>query len=231
MINVHIAGRGAVFADNKTSLHCAFVMTQGSDARLFLDCVCDDAHAGWILYSATNLRLEGTTDSGEVVRVDGLRVIDLDGQRCMCAGDTAIIGTSASEGDNYEFALVNLIFPGTTRRSLPEPILLSLAVDETSIEVLLRPRPDYIDRHIAVRRTKQPEVTAILEVETPKGFDWTAQMATDLCDALSVTNGTKINWISCRIRGFDGSEQLILHNRVTKPYSPLPLNQHGGNNK
>ena len=97
----------------------------------------------------------------------------------------------------------------------------------SSVRVAIKPLPDYEERLSAIEtRPTGSDVTceAIIENADIEHVENLNQVISDLCDLLSVTRGTKINWIY--LDSYDAAGRLqtrIHHSRVTRSYNSMPI--------
>jgi hypothetical protein len=104
-----------------------------------------------------------------------------------------ILGDKAAAYSSVELALTNLIFDGNGKENCP----LRVPVDDPPLSSIeLAPREDYAKLVFQLRQTDYPTVTARLRMTLDSlPLDALDSLMNDLCAALSIVQGRKIQWI------------------------------------
>ena len=181
---------------------CDFKVQQHGDGRLLIYCTFDDAFSAWQL-CATNgtAKLDGQTSGGQAFSTEGpLHWLRVQGQTCILLAAKAVFGQNTEIVAKHIFALTNLIFSGTPLDRPPRSI--SLLIESVPVE--LHPSAEYTTREQLVSLNNETHATAYLSIESPLPSDEAIQRASDLCYALSVVQGHKVNWIDHTILDTNG---------------------------
>jgi hypothetical protein len=226
-LHKHITGTAVLTTEHGRTVSGTFILEQYLDGHLFLQCTCDDPLAGWSLYGHHVTDVRGQTSDGELLTTKGpYHVESLDGPVCTIIFPHASIGDTSKPAVVHRFALTNLFLPS----SQAEPTTLTLLVENEPLTVQLVPDPAYAEREQLSRRSRLPTVTVALVISAPaQTVDWITSVAHDLCYALSIVQGHKVNWITHE--GTDADCKLnwrTLNAHVTKRFSALPLDYQSG---
>lgn len=122
------------------------------------------------------------------------------GRRASCLRLRPCSGRTQKSLRSNIFALTNLIFSGTPLDRPPRSI--SLLIESVPVE--LHPSAEYTTREQLVSLNNETHATAYLSIESPLPSDEAIQRASDLCYALSVVQGHKVNWIDHTILDTNG---------------------------
>jgi hypothetical protein len=168
------------FGSGSTFLYC-----DGSEGRVaFLSLIVNSGEAASFV---------GHTDDGLPIRTSDLRIyLGRDaGRHCfslshVTRGDTAAVYTSV------ELALTNLIFD----RNHEQHCSFRVLVDDMPLSIELAPEDDYEKLVFYMQQTNCPTVTARLRMQIDSlQLDALDSLMNDLCAALSIVQGRKIQWI------------------------------------
>lgn len=232
-VNERISGTGQIELQGEITLHCSFDVVQYFDGALEIECIFTDQIAGLHLISSTDVSVgtfTGRTPCGkEVSSASEVRTIRIDGQTATLATNEVTV-TELGLRFSHSYLLTNLTFPDAARDSTPASVPLVIPADPSAITVTLAPLPDYPDRARLLRKHKSPVPTAILSFVDHSAVTDVDGLAAEICTALSIVQGHKINWI--RHEAMDATGNIVLrhlYNRVTKRYSGLSLNAHSAN--
>src|SRR5205814_2250842 len=122
----------------------------------------------------------------------------------------------------------NLIFDNPEGNCLPHPVRLVL----DGLSVKLDPVEAYGQRVSIVRSLRTVHGTAWLSVDGSFTPAEAIQVASDICYALSIVQGHKVNWIEqVALDGLGRPIWRSLKDRVTKDYTALPLDCYNGKNR
>jgi len=162
------------------------------------------------------LALEGTTDQGEPFRTVDVRQW-LDDSDELCFFPRCVEIGERSTGCKYDFELTNVDF----RSDNPKSEALAVTWGTARMPVRLIPQPNYRDRMVHLIKTRSIAPTAVLRVRCADlAEDLVAQFASDVCHALSIMQGRKINWISQSTYGPQSTfEFALLGEAITKPFA------------
>jgi hypothetical protein len=171
----------------------------------------------WYIGAHTVTGFEGFADNYPIKSNGPLNYLDIDGTQCTFKLREAIVGTTEHPIARQEFILTNLVFPHDTKA----PILLEAAFTESdTVQLQLNALPDYEDRERRMRYTKEAQPSARLSIPA-----LAEDLAADVCYALSIMHGQKIQWIA--VHGYDVDGRIVwqrLQSKITKPYTALSLN-------
>ena len=115
---------------------------------------------------------------------------------------------------------------------MPPPVQLSIPILGEPTSVILKPHDEYQERNRLQRLHRLTAPTAILIVANGPSISETSKVVGRLCTALSIVQGSKVNWITHECLDENHTSRYSsLENRITKAPSSLALNRVGGNNK
>ena len=136
---------------------------------------------------------EGQTTAGLIIRAVGELngYVDEPKQFCLFLRNVDI-GHVGADGHTHSLSLSNLRFPSDK----PEPSAFTVSWGGVEVPLLLSPRRNYLERIHQLKKTKDVVPTATVRFRAPAiNGNTIGEFITDLCLALSIVQGKKINWI------------------------------------
>lgn len=171
-----------------------FRIEQTNSGRTFLYCertpaVGISAALGGLLQAS----FQGQTAAGQFIRTgDGPNGYVDEPAECCLALRNVEVGQVGVDGDTHFLSLTNLRFPSDN----PGSTAFTVSWGGIKIPLRLSPRRNYMERIRRLAKTEHVMPTATLRFRAPN-LDRSAigDFITDLCLALSLIQGKKINWI------------------------------------
>jgi hypothetical protein len=235
-IQSEIACKGHLEFHDATKLECSFTVRQYFDGRLFLSCTGIDPRSGFLLFPIGNTllnRFTGCTTDNQAVATDGpLLTIDTNDQEVTFVASGITLRAPKAQPRDHQFLLTNVAFPDSGSGRLPPPVILTIPTTPAPTTVTLRPLRDYQARDRLRRYHKLPTPTALLTFSSADDVETAMDFAANLCAALSIVQGHKVNWITYEAIDEEGAPcYKRLQNRITKRSSGLALDRISGNNR
>jgi hypothetical protein len=193
------------FASGCTLLHCERTIPVTLSARL-----------------TRITAFQGQTTQGRTVQSHGDVHESFSTPDDLCFGlDSVEIGQASQSTHAHELSLTNLRFDADE----PHPLTLFVPRGSATIRVRLTPHRNYQARIRDLGVTRQIVPTATLRFNAPK-LTGTAlsEFITDICTALSLVQGRRINWIYHA--SYDSQrhfQHAVFGQTITKPYTAQPL--------
>lgn len=171
-----------------------FRIEQTNSGRTFLYCertlpIAFSAAFGGLLRAS----FEGQTTAGQTVRTGcGLNsYVDGPKQFCLILQNVEI-GHVGASGHTHSLSLTNLRFPSDS----PKAISFTVSWGDVKVALRISPRRNYTERIRQLAKTEDVVPTATVRFHAPAiSSNVIGDFITDLCLALSVVQGKKINWI------------------------------------
>ena len=212
------------------------MLRQYFDGRLFLSCARIDPRDGFRLWATENSlvrRFVGRTTDDQAVASDGpLLTIDTNDQDVTFVASGITLRAPKAQPRDHQFLLTNVAFFGASSGRLPPPVILIVPTTPAPTTVTLRPLQDYQARDRLRRHHKLPTPTALLTFSSADAVETPMDFAANLCAALSIVQGHKVNWITYEAIDEEGAPcYKRLQNRITKRSSGLALDRMSGNNR
>ncbi len=228
-------GQGWFQASDATRAPCQFLAGQLPNGSVMLICEHHPSQGGRIACQPAEPFFEGITDDSQwrvVVPVQGLTSrfhihAGQDGstiRKLVHVSSLTAVSQIPCPVKRVRYGLTNLEFRGTevAEHEFVLPLELHSRNDIAPLKVRILPIRDYksvIDR---VTLMNGIDVTCEAEFETPNELPQEdMERGVDaLCYLLSITRGTKVQWIYCHRCDAEGRPVIREHyDRVTKPYS------------
>jgi len=134
---------------------------------------------------------QGHTAAGHFIRTGGgpSRYVDGPKEFCLVLRNVEVGGT---DEHTHFLSLTNLRFPSDR----PGSTIFTVSWGGLSIPLRITPRKNYLERIRRLAKTEDVMPTATLRFRAPN-LDYSAagEFVTDICLALSLVQGRKINWI------------------------------------
>lgn len=222
-------GHGRLRLQTGEPLRCSFSACQLADGEIIL---LAQAHRGSMAWPpGPLLSFEGTTRHGEQLVSDG--------QGCWV---TDLRPPSATVGFSLAFQLPALTVRARARETGPlvearfgvtnfvcrenmrAPLTLRASAGTTEIELVAVPDAERVVRRI--RTLRSIDVTCELRVPLRDGvaLEAVSDQAHTLCQALSIANGSRVEWVNCDLYDAAGQRVERRHrNHVTKRYAGWPI--------
>jgi hypothetical protein len=188
-----LRGTGAFVFTNGDELPIgSFRIEQHTSGRTFLYCersilVALSAASGGLA------RFQGHTTAGQPIQTHGGlgEYIDTPKELCFILRNVEV-GQIMPDGHTHYLSLTNLRFPTDN----PRPITLTVPWGSNAVSARLSPRRNYQARIRQLTKARGIMPTATLQFnEAGLADNALGEFITDLCHALSVVQGRKINWI------------------------------------
>lgn len=165
---------------------------------------------------------QGQTAAGQVIQTAGGLGSYIDGPKEFCLMVRNVeLGQVGTDGHTHSLSLTNLHFP----TDKPDSITFDVCWAGTMISIRLSPRRNYLERIRQLAKTADVMPTATLWFRAPdlSGGN-TSDFMSDLCLALSIVQGKKINWIHHATYGPRRTFQhAVFGETVTKANTAQPL--------
>jgi hypothetical protein len=235
VVEQRLGGKGLLKGlDGQLAFPCTFELQHLASGICILQCVHDSKPAACMLKEGKIDAFEGTTDSGQrIVSAGELRVFQLFGPEVIFTLNGAVIGHTTTRCPRHLFRLTNFRFPRASSFAPVEPVHLRVNSGQ-ELDLTLVPDDAYDEKNRYIRTTKSIAVTATLVLANSATLanDGVRETADNICYALSVLQGNKINWIVWHAATADGDVQWAeFGQRVTKPFTALPLNWKRANHE
>jgi hypothetical protein len=220
-------GSGGIHLGTDVVISCSFVLEQHGDGALYVRFTCNDPLAGFHFLTRQVTRVAGVTEEGLSVLTGGPHHLrELDGKNGTLMVAYVQVGLAQVPAAEHTFTLTNLIFPSSSKS--PEGV--ALTPDDIDV-ILLRPLPDYDQRLDAGESSRHAMATATASITSTIGIEDLRLRMTDLCYALSIAQGHKVNWITHTASNKGVIVWRYLQNSVTRDWSSLPLDFQAGNDR
>lgn len=221
-IERRLRGTGAFVLSNGNHLpSTTFRIEQSGSGRTFL--YCERSFPLGLRAAFGHLAgFQGQTTAGQPVQTHGdlNEYIDTGKEFCLILRNVEV-GRVGKDGHSHEFSLTNLIFP----TGKPSPIAFTVPWGTNTIFVSLMPLRNYRARTERLTKTRGIVPTAALRFhEADLKGDPISEFISDLCHAISLVQGRKINWI---YHATYGRRRIFQHavfgETITKAYPSHPL--------
>ena len=135
---------------------------------------------------------QGRTTAGQIIRTCGPNEY-VGGPKEFCLTLLSVeVGQVGTDGHTHSLSLTNLRFPSDK----PDSTTFMVSWGSMEIPLRLNPRRNYLERIRQLAKTEDVMPTATLRFRAPNlAGNAVGDFITDLCLALSIVQGKKVNWV------------------------------------